>query len=500
MAPFKTISLNVSADAIVGTTLSAGNVIYAQGGNSNLWNSTYTTVQANSASWEESAEILPTVTNYLSTNNVLISGINVRGNIFTNQLSVSSRTVFSDQLYYTTDNKVSQLSALSGNYEEDQFLGRTKLTQNNTRLVNIGKSWIEKQIGVLNWYGITTSSDGKITTALSQAGGIYVSNDYGNTWVLKKSGGNNFYRVAMSSDGKYQLAGNNSLYLFRSEDYGDTWQEVLNDTFRFWYGVAVSSDGKYQSAVTFGDWGIFTSSDYGKTWILRQSLPSIEFVDIAMSSDGKYQTATSYSGGLIYVSRDYGVTWASKAFPGEWIFCSMSSDGKYQATMIENGRIYISNDYGETWAPRESIRAWFDICMSSNGKVLVATTSTNDYMYISNDYGYTWLPKKNNNAGSRYGVTISSDAKYIFVTENARNFISVSKADELLDGNLTVTSDLSVASTINTSNHGSSTLWNSTYTTVQANSASWQAATTVVQNNSAIWVPEDLAIAYAIAL
>ena len=51
MVPFKTTSLNVSAGAVVGTTLSAQGVIYAQGGNSNLWNSTFTTVQANSSEW-----------------------------------------------------------------------------------------------------------------------------------------------------------------------------------------------------------------------------------------------------------------------------------------------------------------------------------------------------------------------------------------------------------------------------------------------------------------
>ena len=58
-------------------------------GASGNWQSTYTTVQSNSASWEESADILPTVTNYLSTNNVLISGLNV-----TNNLTVDTNTLF----------------------------------------------------------------------------------------------------------------------------------------------------------------------------------------------------------------------------------------------------------------------------------------------------------------------------------------------------------------------------------------------------------------------
>jgi hypothetical protein len=92
MVPFKTTSLKVSADAVIGSGLtvtgniSASDVVYASGGNSNLWNSTYTTVQANSASWEESAEILPTVTNYLSTNNVLLDSATVLNTLSTTTL------------------------------------------------------------------------------------------------------------------------------------------------------------------------------------------------------------------------------------------------------------------------------------------------------------------------------------------------------------------------------------------------------------------------------
>jgi hypothetical protein len=45
------------------------------------WQRVFTTVQNNSASWEESADILPTVTNYLSTNNVTLSTLTVNGTI-----------------------------------------------------------------------------------------------------------------------------------------------------------------------------------------------------------------------------------------------------------------------------------------------------------------------------------------------------------------------------------------------------------------------------------
>ena len=94
MVPFKTISLTTSQSATIGTTLSAKGIVYASGGNSSLWNSTFTTVQANSASWEESAEILPTVTNYLSTSNVLISGLNVTRDIVANRIQATVKNFY----------------------------------------------------------------------------------------------------------------------------------------------------------------------------------------------------------------------------------------------------------------------------------------------------------------------------------------------------------------------------------------------------------------------
>ena len=88
---FEIGSPSLTDDLTVYGTISSTRAVFASGGNSNQWNSTYTTVQTNSASWEEFADILPTVTNYLSTSNVLISGLNV-----TNNLTVDTNTLFVD--------------------------------------------------------------------------------------------------------------------------------------------------------------------------------------------------------------------------------------------------------------------------------------------------------------------------------------------------------------------------------------------------------------------
>ncbi len=61
----------------VAGNISSTNIIYDRLGNSGNWNSAFATVSTLSASWEESADILPTVTNYLSTNNVLLSSATI---------------------------------------------------------------------------------------------------------------------------------------------------------------------------------------------------------------------------------------------------------------------------------------------------------------------------------------------------------------------------------------------------------------------------------------
>ena len=57
------------------TNLTATNILTPVLSNLQTWDNVSTFVQANSASWEESAEVLPTVTNYLSTNNITLSSV-----------------------------------------------------------------------------------------------------------------------------------------------------------------------------------------------------------------------------------------------------------------------------------------------------------------------------------------------------------------------------------------------------------------------------------------
>lgn len=94
---------DLSASNLQVTNLSVSNLNTFTFGNASQWNQAYnvaTVVQSNSASWEETADIVPTITNYLSTSNILLSSLTVTGDvsstgtISTNALNIVSGLVF----------------------------------------------------------------------------------------------------------------------------------------------------------------------------------------------------------------------------------------------------------------------------------------------------------------------------------------------------------------------------------------------------------------------
>jgi len=319
----------------------------------------------------------------------------------------------------------------SGNYDGGYFLGRTKLSQNTSRLVDssFGNTWVARESNRL-WRSISISSDGKYQTAVVGPGGfpnggqIYVSSDYGNSWVAKESV-RAWNGVSISSDGKYQSATVSGGQIYVSSDYGNTW--VAKESSRNWFGISISSDGKYQSA-TAQSGQIYVSSDYGNSWVAKDS--NRGWFGISISSDGKYQSAT-VSAGQIYVSSDYGNTWVAKDSNRIWRFISISSDGKYQTAVVNGGQIYVSSDYGNTWIARDSTRNWYGTSISSDGKYQAAFVNAGQ-IYVSSNYGNTWAPKDTNR--NWLAVSISSDGKYISAVTYSTQ-IYTSKTDELVDGN-----------------------------------------------------------------
>lgn len=107
-----------------------------------------TLVQNNSASWEESAEIIPTVTNYLSTNNIVISSLNVFGNGSFNSIQASIKNFVIP--HPTKKNKKLQYSSIESPYIGIQLTGEDK-TVNGVCVVNL-PSYISSLIHEKNVY------------------------------------------------------------------------------------------------------------------------------------------------------------------------------------------------------------------------------------------------------------------------------------------------------------------------------------------------------------
>ena len=85
--PFDTSKLGVSGNVSVIGSISSNAVIYASGGNSNQWNSNYTTTNSNSAAWSNWGSVS---SNYaLGSQYVKLSGDNMTG-LLTNSVGISS--------------------------------------------------------------------------------------------------------------------------------------------------------------------------------------------------------------------------------------------------------------------------------------------------------------------------------------------------------------------------------------------------------------------------
>ena len=127
-----------SVKLTVNGAISSNGTITTDGGNSNNWNSTYTTVNAYSASWEETIDIIPTVTNYLSTNNVFLSSakvtddINVGGTGYFRHIAASTKSFYIP--HPLDSSKHLQYGSLESPYHGVRLTGKDKI-QKECRII-----------------------------------------------------------------------------------------------------------------------------------------------------------------------------------------------------------------------------------------------------------------------------------------------------------------------------------------------------------------------------
>ena len=365
------------------------------------------------------------------------------------------------------------ITGLSGNRDGGYFINSTKLTQNTLELVenSFGESVRYLHTGSVNrGFRAKFSSDGKYIIATDVQNGIsaippdaiYMSYDFGKSWRTSREYGLDLGPVAISADGKYQIvstspygAGGNLTYFLASNNYGNTFRQIAfgssNNSIRCPH---ISADGKYQKVGI--DNRIYFSNNYGETWSLSNLTFSESLHDIKIAGHGKYQAITTtkfslnplFNSGEILLSNNYGETWTSgNQFDNTLLTprnISISDDGQIISLASTSG-VYVSNNYGASYI--RTFEGYFDgsntnpaivdIDISSDGKYQAFATVTTlpnatGQCFVSSNYGYNW--KKIQLNSSFYSVDVSNNGKYLLLGHISG--ISLSKLDEIIDGNL----------------------------------------------------------------
>ena len=168
-------------------------------GTSQEWSQAYSLIQTNSANWEESADILPTVTNYLSTNNVLVSTLNTRGQLLSAgtdlfDIFLTSETD-SQTLTYTPSSYL--LSISNGNIVNLSSINTTfannsgKYESVYSSVANTSANWNSayQSTTALNLSAGLWNESYKASTAYQKVSSSFATTSYVNDNFLPLSGG-----------------------------------------------------------------------------------------------------------------------------------------------------------------------------------------------------------------------------------------------------------------------------------------------------------------------
>ncbi len=270
-------------------------------------------------------------------------------------------------------------------------------------VVDAGGIWVSSDYGVTwtaidstngrKWFSMATNSNGTKVVAVDRGGDIWTSVDSGATWTARRAGGavHNWESVASSSDGDYLVAVASDGFIFTSIDSGETWTNYTPSGITGFTGVSSSNDGSRLAATTWSS-GIYTSSNYGQTWTRRTlTVPNPSDTTllqmVSMSGDGRRLVTGSrpYSsnGGITFTSSDYGVSWTSSAQTSyDYIGFASSGDGSRVAAAIygQTG-VSTSSDYGVTWSYQPT---------GSRGVIPIATNIDGSLLFVGGYGGHLW--------------------------------------------------------------------------------------------------------------
>lgn len=272
-------------------------------------------------------------------------------------------------------------------------------------VVDAGGIWVSSDYGVTwtaiastdgrKWFSIATNSNGTKVVAADRGGDLWTSVDSGATWTARRAGGavHNWDAVASSSDGDNLVAVAGEGFIFTSADSGATWTNRTPSGVTGFTGVTSNNDGS-RLAVTTWSSGLYTSSNYGETWTAR-TLP-VPYADsptylqaVASSGDGSRLVTGSRSlaggsnVGIIFTSANYGVTWTASAPSGlDYIGFASNGDGsRVAAAIYGQAGVSTSLDYGVTWSLQST---------GSRGVIPIATNIDGSLLFVGGYGGHLW--------------------------------------------------------------------------------------------------------------
>ena len=447
----------------VAGVISSSNVVYALGGNSNLWNSayatvnsisangatTYTTVNTNSASW---SSVYTTVC-AASANNILDGGNTKGANI-----SIGTNDNFNLNL---------------------ETANATRMTVTSAGNVGIGNTAPSAILDVRNAYGLPNSSNGTIRILSTDAAGTA---GVGATLSL---GGN----AATASRNAVTLLGANQS---TSGDRGYLGIFTNGTGISTAYGERLRIDSDGSTIInpvnnnTVGTKGLIIRASSGQTANLTEWQNSSNVGIGAVSSDGNFGIGivaptsklhivgnVTIGTGVLDLDAGYSIRWGGSA---SGIY-SGSGTSDMVVTVGSAERLRINGSSGNVGIGVTSPGAKLTVSGTISSNNIIYAVGGNSDIWNST---YTSVNANSANGASVYTTTNTNSANW----SNAYTNVNANSANWNTTYNTVNTNSSNWTFAYNQVNSGYLN-WNSTYTNVNANSSNWSNAYTTVNSISA---------------
>ena len=290
----------------------------------------------------------------------------------------------------TVRNSVNMFADNSAAITATPALDYTTFGQNWTNILSNASS---------SYYSVAMSSTGQYQLCVFSAASnsIYYSANYGQSWTTSANTSNTWIWICCSGSGQYQYAITTAGVLWTSSNYGVTFTSgvtISNPNLS-----ACSASGQYITVLTYNGAtnNVFISNNYGTSFTsITIGVNSAAYYILFVSASGQYQTF-GITGFSIWYSSNYGVSWTQSNAPAlpYYGLCG-SASGQYQTAVVNGGTIYTSTNYGVTWTSTGAASlAWWPVACSASGQYQITGTSngtTTGSIYYSTNYGQTWTP------------------------------------------------------------------------------------------------------------